>query len=111
MSDVTIFLIAEVLTLAFSVGVVLFVRRHLCNILTDLTGAATRADFWIAFTSVLLVVVPLLVVMFVPRNRDLDAPDLFRVVAQLRWGLAGLIATLLSLAFIIIWFVQTRPPK
>jgi len=32
----------------------------------------------------------------------------FRVVAQLRWSLVSLVATLVSYALIIIFFVQTR---
>jgi hypothetical protein len=109
MSDVTIFVITEAITLVIALGVALFFRRHLRNILTDLTGTAERAAFWTAFTSLLLILVPLIVVMFVPRGAAADEPVFFRVVAQLRWSLVGLVATLTSYAFIIIWFVQTRP--
>jgi hypothetical protein len=110
MNDVTIFLIAEGITLVIAVGVALFIRRPLRNVLTDLTGTAERAAFWSAFTSLLLVLVPLIVIMFVPREAA-DEPVFFRLVAQLRWSLVGLVAVLLSYAFIIIWFVQTRPPS
>src|SRR5688572_10645207 len=111
MSDVTTSLTAAAFTLATSVAVALFIRRHLRIVLTDLTGAAARAEFWIAFTSLLLVLVPLIVLMFVPRDTDVKTPAVFRVVAQLRWSLVGLIATLISYDVIIIWFVQTRPPQ
>src|SRR5262245_44011908 len=106
MTDVTIFLITEGITLVLAVGVALFFGRHLRNILTDLTGTAERAAFWVAFTSLLLVLVPLIVVMFVPRDTAADEPAFFRVVAQLRWALVGLVATLASYGFVIIWFVQ-----
>jgi hypothetical protein len=111
MNDVTIFLTTEAITLVVALGVVLFIRRHLRNVLADLTGTAERAAFWGAFTSLLLVLVPLLVVMFVPRDTGSDEPVFFRVVAQLRWSLVGLVATLVSYAMIIIWFVQTRPDQ
>ena len=109
MSDVAIFLVAEALTLAIAVGVALSIRRRLRNILADLTGTAERAAFWGALTSLLLVLVPVIVVMFVPREADSDVPVFFRVVALLRWSLVGLVATLLAYAGVIIWFVQTRP--
>lgn len=109
MNDVTMFLTTEAITLAAATGVALFIRRPLRNVLTDLTGTAERAAFWSAFTSLLLVLVPLIIVMFVPRDRGSDEPLFFRMVAQLRWSLVGLVATLVSYAFVIIVFVQARP--
>jgi len=109
MSDVTVFLITEAITLVIALGVALFIHRHLRNVLTDLTGTADRAAFWCAFTSLLLVLVPLIAVMFVPRSWGADEPVFFRVVEQLRWSLVALVATLVSYGFIIIWFVQTGP--
>jgi hypothetical protein len=109
MSDVTIFLTTEAITLAIAVGVALFIRPRLRNVLTDLTGTAARAAFWVALTSLLLILIPLIVVMFVPRGMASDEPVFFRVVAQLRWSLVGLVVTLVCYGFIIIWFVQTRP--
>jgi hypothetical protein len=112
MTDVTVFLVAESITLAVAVAVALFIRRHMRNVLTDLTGTPERAAFWGAFTSLLLVLVPVIVVMFVPREPGSDEPAFFRVIAQLRWSMVGLVATLISYGFIIIWFVQTlRPPS
>src|SRR5260370_1440862 len=109
MSDVAIFLITEAITLIIAIGVALFIRRHFRNVLTDLTGTAERAAFWGDFTSLLLALVPLIVVMFVPRETESGEPMFFRVVAKLRWSLVSLVATLVSYAFIVIWFVQTGP--
>lgn len=111
MSDMTIFLIAAALTLSVTVVVALLIRRHLRNVLTDLTGTAARAEFWVAFTSLLLVLIPLIVLMFVPRDEGGETPVFFRVIAQLRWPLVSLVATLIAYAFVIILFVQTRPPQ
>jgi hypothetical protein len=66
MSDVAIFLITEAITLIIAIGVALFIHRHFRNVLTDLTGTAERAAFWGDFTSLLLVLVPFIGVMFVP---------------------------------------------
>jgi hypothetical protein len=109
MSDMAVFLTAEGITLAVSIGVAHFIGRHLRRILTDLTGTADRAAFWGAFTGLLLVLVPVVVVMFVPRESGMGEEAFFRVVARLRWSLVGLVATLASYGVIIIWFIQTRP--
>src|SRR5262245_49492680 len=111
MSDVVSFLVTEAITLAVAVGVALFIGRHLRHVLTDLTGTPERAAFWTAFTSLLLVLVPVVVAMFVPRDAGSSEPEFFRLVAQLRWSLVGLVATLVSCAFVIIWFVQMRPRR
>ncbi len=108
MSDVDIFLITEAITVVVSASVALFIHRRLRNVLADLTGTSERAAFWGAFTSLLLVLIPLIVVMFVPHDSRSAEPVFFRVIAQLRWSLVGLVTTLVSFAFIIILFVLTR---
>ncbi len=114
MNTITIFLIAMCITLTVSIAVVLFIRRHLRNVLVDLTGTESRADFWTAFTSLMLVLVPAIVPMFVPITSHNEQPTFFQVTGILKWSLIGLVATLVSYGFIIIWFVQTRlwhPPQ
>ena len=108
MNTVTIFLIAAGVTLAISMAVVLFIRRHLRNVLIDLTGTESRADFWTVFTSLMLILVPVIVAMFVPLEGRAEEQVFFQVTGVLRWSLIGLVATLVSYAFIIITFVQTR---
>ncbi|HEY1377193.1 MAG TPA: hypothetical protein VGF55_10390 [Gemmataceae bacterium] len=109
MGDVGIFLTAEALTLAAAAGVAAFVRRPLRNVLIDLTGTPERAAFWVAFTTLLLVLVPVVTVMFVPPDGGSGEPAFFRVVARLRWSLVGLVTTLVAYALVIIVFVQARP--
>jgi hypothetical protein len=62
MSEHAVFLVGAALTVAASLAVV----WHLRNVLVDLTGTEARAAFRVAFTSLLLVVIPLIVAMFVP---------------------------------------------
>ena len=114
MSDEIVFLITEAITLVIALGVALVIRRRLHTILTDLTGTAERAAFWSTFTSLLLVLIPLTVVMFVPNDPGSNESVFFRVVARLRWSLVGIVVTLVSYAFILIWFVQAhryQPPR
>lgn len=111
MMDIINFLIGSTITLLASAVVVLFIRRHLRNVLIDLTGTRERAEFWTTFTGLLLVIIPLIVAMFVPPRGDPDIPALFRITSLLRWSLIGLTGTLVSCGLVIIWFVQTRPPQ
>jgi hypothetical protein len=109
MDEITIFLITEALTLVIAGAVALFIRRHLRNVLTDLTGTAERAAFWTAFTTLLLILIPLTVVMFVPHPSASGQAAFFCVIDQLKWSLSALVATLLSCAFVIILFVWVNP--
>lgn len=105
---VIIFVIGVCMTLAISIAAVLFIRRHLRNVLIDLTGTESRADFWTAFTSLMLILIPVIVAMFVPPKRHSEEQVFFQVTGILKWSLMGLVVTLISYGFIIIWFVQTR---
>jgi hypothetical protein len=108
MKEVSVFAIAAVLTVLVSGAVIFIIRRHFGNVLRDLTGTSERAAFWVTFTSILLVIIPLIALMFVPRWMDADAPLLFRVLAYSRWSLAAMVATMICYAFILIWFVQSK---
>jgi hypothetical protein len=111
MNDVSVFLIAASTTLTLSIGIAIFIRRHMRNVLVDLTGSGPRAEYWVALTSLILVLVPIIALMFVPRSRDSEVPEFFRVVDHLRWALTAMVCTLVSYAFVIIWFVQSRRPQ
>jgi len=102
MSEHAVFLVGAALTVGGSLAVV----WHLRNVLVDLTGTEARAAFRLAFTSLLLVVIPLIVAMFVPRG---DGPVFFQITALLRWSLLGLVGTLLCCGLVIIVFVLSRP--
>ena len=111
MNDISVFLIGIGVTLIASLLVVLVIRRHIRNVLVDLTGTEPRADFWSAFTSLQLFLVPLIVAMFFPPDGGGNVSVFFQVIVQVRWSFMGLAGTLLVYGLIIIRFVQTRPSR
>ncbi|MET0001353.1 MAG: hypothetical protein ABW125_18315 [Candidatus Thiodiazotropha lotti] len=64
MSAFTIFLMEVFLCLGSSSILVILLRPHLRAVLTDNCGTQERADFWVMFTQLMLVISPLLVVVF-----------------------------------------------
>jgi hypothetical protein len=104
-SGAVVFLIGLALTTIFSFIVVLYLNRHFRKLLTDLCGTQERADFWRAFTNVILFLLPLLFVLdFRPEN---DA-WIWNLTSELKRGLLGLGATVIVLGIVIAQFIPRR---
>jgi hypothetical protein len=86
------------LTTVLSFIVVLYLNRHVRNLLIDLCGTKERADFWRAFSNVVLFLLPLL---FVLDFRPEDAAWIWNLTAELKRGLLGLGATVVVLGIVI----------
>ena len=110
MSATSIFLLDITLTLAVCVGLVSYVAKHLRSLLIELCGTPERASFWLAFSNVSLVIVPLI---FALDYRPSAAPSetiIFEAASQLKHALIGLIATLGCLAFVLFLFIPREKP-
>jgi len=110
LSTVSIYLSAVCLALAASLGVVLVLRRALHRLLVDLCGSETRAAFWTAFSTVTLMLAPLLAAMH--RRPSAGGDPVFELASQLEWALGGLLAAVLIagvvLARSIVAFERAR---
>ena len=84
-------------TILLSLLVVKYLRSSLKKILVDLCGTIERAEFWLAFTNVALVLVPLTVALrFRPLASSL-AVFVFDLSDQLQGALLALIFTVVVL--------------
>lgn len=67
MNTLMLFSLEVMLCLGISIVVISLLRPLLRGVLADICGTEQRADFWVMFTSLMLVISPLLVVVyFVP---------------------------------------------
>jgi uncharacterized membrane protein YhaH (DUF805 family) len=86
-----------------------YLRPHLKNILVDLCGTKARADFWMAFSSIALTVTPVIfATLVIPHYHDSSATIFFDIIVQLRWGLIGLIGTVLTLGYTLNRFIDHK---
>lgn len=108
MNDISTFLIGVGMTLAVSVIVVAYLRRHLTKILIDVCERESRAAFWTAFSNVTLVLVPLICAMFHRPAIANDSSSFFEISAQLKWALIGLIGSVVILGLVIARFIPRR---
>ena len=109
METIKIYLLQIVITGAISLSVVFYLRPHLRRILADLCGTQERAQFWVVFSSILLVGLPLIFGMgYNPLN---SAPEMlfFDAASQIRINLLGFLIALLGIGFIVSFFALVAP--
>jgi hypothetical protein len=90
-----------------ALAVVRYLNSPLRRQLQELCGNAERADFWVAFSNVTVVLTPVIFAMSVePSSSD---PPVLAVISQLRWGFMGLVVSVLMLGWILSRFIpRTR---
>ena len=101
MGATTVFVLGSAGTLAIAVGVVGYLRRPLRNILIELCGNKERAEFWTVFSAVALGVVPVIFAMGCHPAPGPYAPAVFELAEQLKWGLIGMMGTVLFLGWVL----------
>jgi hypothetical protein len=111
MSPATVFLCDVTIVTFLSVGIVAYVKRHLRTLLIELCGATERASFWLAFSNVTLVLVPLIFALdYKPEVRP-DGNFIFEMATQLKHALVGFVIALSSFALILFRFVPRSKPN
>ena len=93
-----IFVSGLVITAGVCFAVVRYIRTPLLKILTDICGNAERAGFWVAFTTVILLTVPVIFAMF-SRPVGLPADILFEISDQVQAALIGLVLSVVTVGF------------
>ena len=96
-------------TFLISIGVVCYLSSPLRKQLLQLCGNAERAEFWTVFSNTTLALVPTVFPMQVDAVPDADVPAVFAVVGQVKWGIAGLVLSMLILAWILSRFIRKHP--
>lgn len=109
MNTIRGFLLGIGLTVGISGAAVLYLRRSLLPLLTELCGSEERARFWLAFSNVSLLLMPLIIALH--SRPEPDNSLVFELGAQVAQALGGLLTTLVVLGFVVGSFVaRTRPP-
>lgn len=113
MNTIFSFLMEATLTLAISVLVVRYLRPYLHKILMDLCGTEDRAQFWAAFSNILLIGLPMIMALnYQPRARNPEEL-FFEVAGKLSGNLGGFLFALVGVGLIVTFFalVARQQPK
>lgn len=109
MNTILSFLIEVALTLMCAAFLVGYLRPFLRKVLIDLCGTEERAQFWLAFSNILLIGTPVVFALgYSPETKN--AEELFFEVARrLSGNLVGMLFALIVVGFVISFFALVAP--
>ena len=96
-------------TVLLALGVAWYLSEPLRKQLRELCGNAERAEFWTAFANVTVVLTPAICAMLVDPRTDPGVPIFLSIVSQVKWGLIGLVSSILMLGWILGRFIPRTP--
>ncbi len=109
MTPSILFLAGLAASFGISLAIVIYLRVPLHGILAELCGTSQRAAFWAAFTNVSITLVPLIFALQYSPESNAGTSPIFQIAAQLKWALAGLLTTVVIVAWILSKFIPQLP--
>jgi hypothetical protein len=111
MNSSLLYAIQLTFTLASCVLLTAYLRPSLRRLLGDLCTSPQSAQFWIAFTNIILILVPLLFSLGYHPDSPASGQWLFELSRQMRTNLFGFVFSLLSIGMGIGFFALVAPRK
>jgi hypothetical protein len=103
------FSIEIALTLLACALITRYLRPYLQQMLVDLCRTEDRAQFWAAYSNILLIGLPLIIALgFRPEAVTLEA-SVFEIVGRLSGNLAGYLFSLIGIGLIVSFFALVAP--
>jgi uncharacterized membrane protein YhaH (DUF805 family) len=111
MNTILSFAVEVALTVIISVLLVGYLRPFLRKILLDLCGTEERAQFWAAFSNILLIGLPIIFALNYRPYAGNSEELFFEVASKLSGNLGGLLVALIGVGLIVSFFalVARRP--
>jgi hypothetical protein len=110
MTTTSAFIVGTALVLLGCSAIVAYVSRHLRSLLIELCGTPERASFWLAFSNVALIIVPLIFALEYTPEVEPGKSVVFEMAAQFKYGLIGFVVTLGCMAIMLFRFIPTSKP-
>ena len=105
MDTQTLFIVGLGVSLLASLTVAVYIRTHLRSILVEVCGTQTRADFWITWSNIPIVVLPLTLTLL--RGPGSDSA-LTRISYLIGVSLTGLLAVIIAMGIVLTVFISDR---
>ncbi len=115
MNTIGYFFIGMVITFVVCLLTIAYLRPVLLKILIDLCGTEERGKFWMTFTNIILVALPLLSSLgFVPSTNP-EGNIVYEIANQLKTNLFDFVLGLALVGFILLFFtasaLRNGPPN
>lgn len=102
MENLAAFAFEIIICSAMSFTLVRLLRPQLRHILEEICGSATRAEFWVVFTQLMLFISPLLIVTFFTKTADRVAPNPVAIFQETLYrSLLGAFIALSAIGYVI----------
>jgi len=109
MNTIEIYLLQIAISTAISIAVVAYFRPHLQRILKDLCGTDERAQFWVIFSSILLVGLPLIFGLGYRPDDSIPEMLFFDAASQVRFNMIGFLLALIGIGGFVSFFALVAP--
>ncbi len=103
-----LFLLGLGLTLVATFAIVRYLRSPLLDILVEICGTNERAAFWVSFSNVTIILVPLIFAMQYTPELKAGSTAVLELAAQLKWALGGLLFSVLILGWVLSSFIRRQ---
>jgi hypothetical protein len=113
MNPIMSYLLEIALTLAVCLMVTAYLRPYLKRVLLDLCGTEERAQFWTAFSNMLLIGLPMILALtYQPKAKNTEEL-FFEIVRKLSGNLGAYLFALVGAGIMIAFFalIAPRAPK
>jgi len=111
MNTIISFLVQVTLTLIIVSLIVGYLRPFLKKVLVDLCGTDERAQFWTAFSNILLIGLPLIFSLNYRPEYTNSEELFFNLVGKLSGNLGGLLLALVCIGIIVSFFALVAPKQ
>lgn len=109
MNAIAMYLTQLFLTLLVCLLLTAYLRPALKKLLLDLCKTEARAHFWMVFSNILLIALPVIFGMGYQPAKDLGGNAFFSIAGQLRWNLLGFVMALISIGVVVSFFALLAP--
>ena len=109
MDRIWIYLLQIIVTAGICLGLVIYFRPYLKSVLVDLCGTQERAQFWVVFSSIFLIGLPLMFALGFNPAKDNPGLLFFEIARQLRLNLLGFLLALIPIGCAVCFFALVAP--
>ena len=111
MNTIVSFLAQLAITFLVVFLIVGYLRPHLHKVLVDICGTEERAQFWTAFSNILLIGTPVIFALnYRPDINSLDG-SFFEMAGKLSGNLGGLLVALMGIGIVVTFFALVAPKQ
>jgi hypothetical protein len=110
MDSASVFVAGVAITTVCSAVIVWYLKPYLQDVLVDLCGTVQRAAFWTAFSTISMVLTPVVFAMHFRPHTATTEPAVFALGSQLELALIGLLLSIFVLGAVMSKFIPRTMP-